>query len=197
MSYEKYYTGSDVFVYLVANDDSEIIYLDKLAGISINEQISAKPIYGLGDSEFGFVSQGNTVLYINLDVNFIHDMYIPNAIARVSNHKIRKAKPDPSNAGLLVQDDGLSFYNISSMSISQLTELRDRKSARSATSKLHSMPRNFKLTIAFNNATPMQQDNMASTIYIKDCVPLARGIESFIDADGQLIHRFSLIGKYV
>jgi hypothetical protein len=67
--YNQYYSAADCNVYISKGDNT--IALDKMAGIMISEELSSYPIYGLGNSYFGFTTRGNYVVNGLLDINFI------------------------------------------------------------------------------------------------------------------------------
>lgn len=216
MSYDNYYTGSDVFLYIQSKESYEQIYLDKLYGFSYQEMTTATPIYGLGDSEFGFISKGNTLMRFAIDVNMIHEKYMVQAINAATANKsgiplARYTVRSNIGASKLIETEAISRRNkldinaINKMSVAQLSAAYNSTSNNDAgmrsylgnpISKLHELPKNFSLKVIFNNSTPLEPDSRASSFEIFDCVTTGRESESYIDKDGQLIQRYNFYGKY-
>ena len=216
MSYDNYYTGSDVFVYLQTKDNSQQIYLDQLYGFAYQEMTTATPIYGLGDSEYGFISKGNTLLRFSIDVNMIHEKYMVQAINAATASKVGipltaySGQSTISAATLIkteavLRRESLTIDKINKLSVAQLsatynTPSNDNANLRSAIgkpiSKLHEIPKDFSVKVIFNNSTPLEPDSRTSSFDIVDCVATARELEAYIDKDGQIIQRFTFYGKY-
>lgn len=198
MKYDNYYSGSDAFVYLESKNNDSQVYLDKLYGIGYRDSISSMPIYGLGDSEFAFISKGNVILSFSLDVNVIHENYLTQAVHYAfGNIKAEAAKSNP------IQD--ISFSDLNKRSIQQLQKNADilvgetgkiLTSKRIHTALLHELPRYFTTRVVFNNSQPLHVDERSSGFLIIDCVVISKESETYIDKDGQMIQRYNFVGKY-
>ena len=198
MKYDNYYSGSDAFVYLESKNNDNQVYLDKLYGIGYRDSISSMPIYGLGNSEFAFVSKGNVILSFSLDVNVIHENYLTQAVHYAfGNIKAEASKSNP------IQD--IPFSDLSKRSIQQLQKNADilvgetgkiLTSKRIHTALLHELPRYFTTRVVFNNSQPLHVDERSSGFLIIDCVVISKESETYIDKDGQMIQRYNFVGKY-
>lgn len=198
MKYDNYYSGSDAFVYLESKNNDSQVYLDKLYGIGYRDSISSMPIYGLGDSEFAFISKGNVILSFSLDVNVIHENYLTQAVHYAfGNIKAEAAKSNP------IKD--ISFSDLSKRGVQQLQKNADilvgetgkiLTSKRIHTALLHELPRYFTTRVVFNNSQPLHVDERSSGFLIIDCVVISKESETYIDKDGQMIQRYNFVGKY-
>lgn len=198
MKYDNYYSGSDAFVYLESKNNDSQVYLDKLYGIGYRDSISSMPIYGLGDSEFAFISKGNVILSFSLDVNVIHENYLTQAVHYAfGNIKAEAAKSNP------IKD--ISFSDLSKRGVQQLQKNADilvgetgkiLTSKRIHTALLHELPRYFTTRVVFNNSQPLHVDEKSSGFLIIDCVVISKESETYIDKDGQMIQRYNFVGKY-
>ena len=198
MKYDNYYSGSDAFVYFESKNNDNQVYLDKLYGIGYRDSISSMPIYGLGDSEFAFISKGNVILSFSLDVNVIHENYLTQAIHYAfGNITSEGAKPYDKN--------DFSFAELNTRSIAQLQKnasiITDETgkiltSKRIHTALLHELPRYFTTRVVFNNSQPLHIDEKSSGFLIIDCVVISKESETYIDKDGQMIQRYNFVGKY-
>ena len=198
MKYDNYYSGSDAFVYLESKNNNSQVYLDKLYGIGYRDSISSMPIYGLGDSEFAFISKGNVILSFSLDVNVIHENYLTQAVHYAfGNIKAEAAKSNP------IKD--ISFSDLSKRGVQQLQKNADilvgetgkiLTSKRIHTALLHELPRYFTTRVVFNNSQPLHVDERSSGFLIIDCVVISKESETYIDKDGQMIQRYNFVGKY-
>lgn len=198
MKYDNYYSGSDAFVYFESKNNDNQVYLDKLYGIGYRDSISSMPIYGLGDSEFAFISKGNVILSFSLDVNVIHENYLTQAIHFAAGN-IRKEAAQP------IDLTSVSFDDLSTRSIGQLRRIeaiavnnngKILESKRIHTALLHELPRYFTTRVIFNNSQPLHVDEKSSGFLIIDCVVISKESETYIDKDGQMIQRYNFVGKY-
>jgi hypothetical protein len=163
-AFTQYYTSSDCSVFLEHPEGScAPILLDRLTAIGYNTELSSEPIFGLNNSLYGFMSQGNLYVQGQLILNFVH----PNYLSIVIDNALRDGKI-PSKIKLPV--DLTNFVDMSD------TELKDAKEAnkkardqRQYSTSLHKYPQNFNLRIVLNNSFLYTQD--------QDKVFLIRGIK--------------------
>lgn len=197
MKYDNYYTGSDVFLYFESKQNTNQVHLDKMYGFGYRDNISSMPIYGLGKSEFAFVSKGNVLCSFSIDINMLHENYLTQAIHFAAGN-IKNITPDISEAKI-------SFNDLNKRSIAQLNStngiISDNSGKILSTRRiypalLHELPRYFTTRIIFNNSKALQVDEHSSGFIIEDCVLLSREVDVGIDKDGQIINRYTFIGKY-
>ncbi len=198
MKYDNYYSGSDAFIYFESKNNDNQVYMDKLYGFGYRDSISSMPIYGLGNSEFAFVSRGNVILSFSIDVNVIHENYLTQAIHYAVGNitKVDAKKTDLTN---------FSFADLNRRSLSQLAKeelivseyTNDiLKSKKIYTPLLHKLPRYFTTRVIFNNSKHLHVDEKSSGFLIVDCVVISKESETYIDKDGQMIQRYNFVGKY-
>ena len=60
--YEQYFTSSDVTVIISSMDHKRQVEIDTAVGIGYNQNISAIPIYGLGNNLPQVFSMGNSIV---------------------------------------------------------------------------------------------------------------------------------------
>lgn len=198
MKYDNYYSGSDAFIYFESKNNDNQVYMDKLYGFGYRDSISSMPIYGLGNSEFAFVSRGNVILSFSIDVNVIHENYLTQAI-HYSAGNITKVNAQPTDF------KDFSFADLNRRSLSQLSQeaLIDSEytgallqSKKIHTPLLHKLPRGFTTRVIFNNSKHLHVDERSSGFLIIDCVVISKESETYIDKDGQMIQRYNFVGKY-
>lgn len=182
MSYVQYYSSSDVFIYMHNND--KVLHLDKANGIGYSEGLDSFPTYGIGDSEFAFINQGNVIVNGYIDVNLIHSDYINKAVNYIYsseefNNKVKR---------------GITLKDLREMSIRQMRTFATGES-ESNSSKLQNITRGFSLKIVFNNSTPLRPDIGPSNVSFYECVFLDNGMQVASEQDGQIVNRYRFVAK--
>lgn len=182
MSYTQYYSSSDVFIYLLGGD--KILHLDKANGIGVTESLDSFPTYGLGDSEFAFVNQGNVIVNGFIDVNLIHTDYLSKSVEYLfSDKKI----DNPAQRQLtLKQLRNMSAEELEKFALGTTT---------GNTRKLQNIKRGFTINVVFNNTTPLRPDISPSNISLYQCVMLDNGIQVASENDGQIVNRYRFVAK--
>ena len=181
--YTQYYSPADAFVYL-SKDGSNLLQLDKIAGIGINESLDSTPIYGLGDSEFGFISQGNVIANGFIDINVIHVDYLKKSIdyiLGISNDKNEDKKK-------------ITFASFKRMTASELSKLAYAENSN-ISGKINSIGRDIDISILLNNSNPLRPDIIPSRINLTNIVITGSSLNIISEQDGQIINRYFFIGK--
>ncbi len=183
MSYTQYYSSSDVFIYLLGG--GKTLHLDKANGIGFAESLDSFPTYGLGDSEFAFINQGNVIVNGYIDVNLIHTDYINKTIeylfsdTNIDNKAARK----------------LTLKDLRDMSVAELEAFAMGGSSLGKSRKLQGIKRGFTINVIFNNTTPLRPDISPSSIVFYECVMLDNGIQVASENDGQIVNRYRFAAK--
>lgn len=155
-------------------------------GIGVNESLDSIPVYGLGNSEFGFISQGNVIMNGFIDINIIHIDYLKRSIEFVygSNVDTKKEK----------QKEKITIAEFKQMSASDVTALAYAES-KNTSGKINSMYRDFDISIILNNSNPSRQDNTSSRLDLKNLVIIGSSLNIISEQDGQLVNRYFFMGK--
>ncbi len=200
--YNQYYSSADVTLYLSKNDN--MILIDKLNGVMLSEELSSMPVYGLGDSYFGFTTRGNYIINGLIDINFIHASYLVNAI------KSLNSTPSASKDNAVKQ-----LSDINSVSILSVEELNALKILAKSEKLQFSTQNNsfgqssvssdgiaylksgFDIIISFNSSTNLRQDSLASEIRIENCRIISSDITTSVNDDSQIVRRYRFIGQKI
>ncbi len=165
-AYEKYYTSSDCTVFIEhAEGLTEPVLLDKLATVGFKEDLNSQPVYGIGNSKFGFLSQGNLIINGVLQFNFVHPNYLYTTLKYLQD-------------GGKVVEEGISAETLESFAAKQSEELRANRAALKEALKKNNLkfglsildyPSNFNIRIVFNNGFLYDSDT--------DKVVLLKGVK--------------------
>lgn len=105
--YEQYYTSSDCSVFIESEQGSELILLDKLKSVGFSENLSSEPIYGIGNSKFGFISQGNILVNGALELNFIDPNYLYKTLQFINSSPVGVPVDDTLAGYTALSDEAL------------------------------------------------------------------------------------------
>lgn len=188
MSYQQYYTSSDVFVFLINPTSNKVIQLDQLSGIGWSEGLTSSPFYGLGQQVCGFINEGNLEVFGSLELNFTHDDYLRTALNYIM-----------PNAPSTYKEDS-DIQNSLNMSMQETQAVfNDVKRARAAKLKVSgilNLPEGFKIQVVFNNSNLYSNDtNKVFTIHGSKIVGQQMMVST--TTDGQIIHSFKFLAKEV
>jgi hypothetical protein len=192
--YNQYYSAADCTVYVSKNSGEQIL-LDKLAGIMISEELSSYPIYGLGNSYFGFTTRGNYVVNGLLDINFIHASYLTNAIKSLDINKVQIAQAAKAEKKLGSKKD---YFSMTADEIKGLkTQLNSFDKPIGTSEGIAYLKSGFDITIVFDNSSNLRDDVLSSFIVIKNCRIIASDITASVAEDQQIIRRYRFIGQII
>lgn len=188
--YQQYYTSSDCTVFVEdGQGKAQPVLLDKLRTVAFSERLTSEPVYGIGNSRYGFVSQGNLIINGVLEFNFSHPNYLAQTLAF-----IEKGGQETAD----FQED-LDFTALSLQSDEQLTQAKQklaRKIQRKYANSIHKYPQNFTLRIVLNNGFMYKED--------KDKVFLLRGVKILgnelpisTSSDDPLVQAYAFVAREV
>jgi len=117
--YTQFYTAADVTV-SIANRDiaSREVGLDLLTGIGYRHNITAMPVYGLGNQLPEFYSQGNSLVTGTLELSFKSGIYLTRALSAIGNYPDNFAKRNE-----LQSKDPSKMTNEEFRTLAQLTRI--------------------------------------------------------------------------
>lgn len=186
MYYTKYYSGSDVMVYVRGPYDQ--ILLDRCSGLGIQEVIATAPVYSLGNSEFEFSNTGNVLVSGSIELNYTDPGYLVSAI-----HKCfleNKPEKDPYNHGYTVRDE----VNTKNMKYKDIVDKKAKRSSAVLSTSLMSYPNNFGIVVVFNNSS-ITSSEPSKSVAIHGVRITNRSLSASTSDDGNVIERFGFIAK--
>ena len=191
--YNQYYSSADCYVYLIRGGQQ--IYLDKLNGIMIEEESTSYPVYGLGDSKFGFITQGNYIVSGYIDLNMCHTSYMTFAIQEVMKNSAIEELIKPERNIENVSEGELHYMSLEE--IKDLKLVRDYQANVVETSGMVTLPYGFNILVEFDNSNNIKNDGFASSIQIQDCKLIKSSIGTSVNDDSQVVRRYTFLGKEI
>ncbi len=195
--YNQYYSSADCTLSLFNKNGSEI-QIDKLNGVMFSEELTSYPIYGLGNSKFGFVTQGNYLVTGFMDINFIHAAYMTNAI-----NAINQAATEPKNTVVMnnISDAALSVDGAERIIDFSIEDLKTFKIQRDEKAKFlnkngivgQKLP--FSIKIRLDNSSNLRDDNLASVFTIEDVKIIGSEMATSVNDESQIVRRYKFIAR--
>ncbi len=192
--YNQYYSSADCYVYLESNNGR--IFLDRINGVMVQEELTSYPIYGIGANTFGFVTQGNYLATGFIDINFSHSTYLTYTIQQLMENKDLAAALNSQTGNI----DNVTEEDLSKMSIEDMLNLklvRDYGSKYAETDGILSLPSGWDIIIDIDNSNQMKVDGFASTIKISNCKITKSSVGTSVNDDSQIVRRYSFIAKEI
>jgi hypothetical protein len=192
--YNQYYSSADCIVSMLAKRTGNEIILDKLNGILLAEESTAYPIYGLGDSKLGFITQGNYLVNGFIDINFIHATYLSNVISKL-NQAPNKASKDQK-----VLDTLDSIEDLANLSIEDLVGLKLARDQQVTVGKKNGIMEQrlevpFNIKVVMDNSSVLRKDNLASEFIIEDVRILSSELATSVTDESQVVRRYKFIAR--
>jgi len=207
--YTNFYTSADTFLYIEPPSGpgrgDRPIWLDKLETIAFNETVSAAPIYGIGQPEFGFTNLGNVIVSGELSIRFIDEDYLLNAIkstlamtGRYDNTRIDSSMDIDELVGIHesgVNDQREGFFGSDAYHVRY--ERSNAEYIRSISeSRLLNLPYYFNFRLVFNNEN-QYHIGTNKTLVIKDVRILSSQIVSSVAATGPVNVKYNFLARMV
>lgn len=192
--YNQYYSSADCYVYLESINGR--IFLDRINGVMVQEELTSYPIYGIGTNTFGFVTQGNYLATGFIDINFSHSTYLTYTIQQLMENKDLEAALNSRTGNI----DNATEEDLSKMSIEDMLNLklvRDYNSKYAETDGILSLPSGWDIIIDIDNSNQMKVDGFASTIKISNCKITKSSVGTSVNDDSQIVRRYSFIAKEI
>lgn len=181
--YSRYYTSSDVTVYI--EGPRNIVMLDTLHTVGWKDNTTAGPIYGVGNSYFGFSNVGNVLVNGVLEINFTHDEYLKTILDYVNGN-------NPKYGNVDLRKD---FNNMSTQQLLEYKaeKLRENKSNNVSTGIL-TYPQ-FNIRVVFNNGS-LYHGDQNKEFYIRGCKIVSSTMHTGASSPGQVVQTFSFISNH-
>lgn len=190
-NYTKYYTSSNVAVYLESpaaaiSSKYPSVLLDTLNSIGWNESLTSAPTYQIGNQLFAFTNEGNVLVTGILELNFTHDDYLRHVISTVFDISVPTQEElinkflfgTPSEAA------GAANVNLSEASTQTLL------------SGIQSYSEGFNIRVVFNNGSHYHSDEDKSFL-IENVKIISASMNPSVSNSGQIIHAFQFIAQQV
>lgn len=185
--FTNYYTSSDTLVFIESGrsgSGSTPVLIDKLSHIRFQEGLTARPVYGIGNSIFGFTNIGNNIVTGEISIRFIHPDYILNAVRSALGQQA------PSERRPMTATE---FKTLPA------TEIEKRKAEEALSERLEgssilSIPFYFNLRVVFNNGNAFHED-VNKDILIQDVRLLGGGLSSSTAESGPVNRTYKFIAR--
>lgn len=153
--YEQYFTSSDVTVIISSMDHKRQVEIDTAVGIGYNQNISAIPIYGLGNNLPQVFSMGNSIVSGTLELSFKSTKYLQkvlNYVTGVSNEITKKLKDISEKDQSKLTKEDIQFYLANKDKVFRNTVVSDNASIAE-----YVVPVN--IILRYNNSNSFKTDN--------------------------------------
>lgn len=191
MTYNTYYTASDVQVYLSNSDSSRYIKIDTLIGITYNVNQTSTPIFDLGSRTARFFSSGNTVCNGYIMFAFTDEEYIKGCIDFVTTIN-RKVKAMSGT----YRSERYGVGNMSNADFIQKSLAQINPTENGDIISIGAVNDLFDLKIYLNNETLITSSD-TKMIVLKDCKLVSDAMEISSTGDSFLTQGYRIIFKDV
>ena len=178
--YTQFYTASDVTVSIVNRTTaSKEINLDLLTGKGYRHNVTAMPVYGLGNQLPEFYSQGNSLVTGTLELSFKSGIYLTRALSAIGNY--------PENIALrtsLLAKDPNKLTDAEFKTLVQLTRMNALTIPSEQSILPYSDPCNLIIRFDNNNELNKESSGYLSTIMLVDVrfIEFVQGVSTSGDA---------------
>lgn len=179
--YEQYFTSSDVTVIISSMDHKRQVEIDTAVGIGYNQNISAIPIYGLGNNLPQVFSMGNSIVSGTLELSFKSTKYLQkvlNYVTGVSNEITKKLKDISEKDKSKLTKEDIQFYLANKDKVFRNTVISDNASIAE-----YVVPVN--IILRYNNSNSFKTDNdkfltIVGTRFVSSSQGISSSMESLV-----------------
>lgn len=179
--YEQYFTSSDVTIIISSMDHKRQVEIDTAVGIGYNQNISAIPIYGLGNNLPQVFSMGNSIVSGTLELSFKSTKYLQkvlNYVTDVSNDITKRLKEISEKDQSKLTKEDIQFYLANKDKIFRTTVLSDNASIAE-----YVVPVN--IILRYNNSNSFKTDNdkfltIVGTRFVSSSQGISSSMESLV-----------------
>lgn len=187
--FTNYYTSADTLVFIEAGRvgaGSVPVLLDKLSHIRFQEGITGRPVYGIGNSIFGFTNIGNNIVSGEISLRFIHPDYMLNAVRSALGNPVVKTK------------ENLTLQQFAKLDPLEVEKIRAEEalSRRLEGSSLMNIPFYFNIRLVFNNGNAYHED-ISKSMIIQDVRLLGSGMSSSVAESGPVNRTYKFIARAI
>jgi len=177
--YEQYFTSSDVTITISSMDHKRQVEIDTAVGIGYNQNISAIPIYGLGNNQPQVFSMGNSIVSGTLELSFKSTKYLQkvlNYVTGVSNEITKRLKEISEKDQSKLTKEDIQFYLANKDKIFRTTVLSDNASIAE-----YVVPVNIILRYNISNSFKTDNDKFLTIVGTR-FVSSSQGISSSMES---------------
>lgn len=179
--YEQYFTSSDVTIIISSMDHKRQVEIDTAVGIGYNQNISAIPIYGLGNNLPQVFSMGNSIVSGTLELSFKSTKYLQkvlNYVTDVSNDITKRLKEISEKDQSKLTKEDIQFYLANKDKIFRTTVLSENASIAE-----YVVPVN--IILRYNNSNSFKTDNdkfltIVGTRFVSSSQGISSSMESLV-----------------
>ena len=179
--YEQYFTSSDVTIIISSMDHKRQVEIDTAVGIGYNQNISAIPIYGLGNNQPQVFSMGNSIVSGTLELSFKSTKYLQkvlNYVTDVSNDITKRLKEISEKDKSKLTKEDIQFYLANKDKIFRTTVLSENASIAE-----YVVPVN--IILRYNNSNSFKTDNdkfltIVGTRFVSSSQGISSSMESLV-----------------
>lgn len=179
--YEQYFTSSDVTIIISSIDHKRQVEIDTAVGIGYNQNISAIPIYGLGNNLPQVFSMGNSIVSGTLELSFKSTKYLQkvlNYVTDVSNEITKRLKEISEKDQSKLTKEDIQFYLANKDKIFRTTVLSENASIAE-----YVVPVN--IILRYNNSNSFKTDNdkfltIVGTRFVSSSQGISSSMESLV-----------------
>lgn len=179
--YEQYFTSSDVTIIISSMDHKRQVEIDTAVGIGYNQNISAIPIYGLGNNQPQVFSMGNSIVSGTLELSFKSTKYLQkvlNYVTDVSNDITKRLKEISEKDQSKLTKEDIQFYLANKDKIFRTTVLSENASIAE-----YVVPVN--IILRYNNSNSFKTDNdkfltIVGTRFVSSSQGISSSMESLV-----------------
>ncbi len=179
--YEQYFTSSDVTIIISSMDYKRQVEVDTAVGIGYNQNISAIPIYGLGNNLPQVFSMGNSIVSGTLELSFKSTKYLQkvlNYVTGVSNEITKKLKDISEKDKSKLTKEDIQFYLANKDKVFRNTVVSDNASIAE-----YVVPVN--IILRYNNSNSFKTDNdkfltIVGTRFVSSSQGISSSMESLV-----------------
>lgn len=188
--YDHYYSSSDAIIYLKYPPTNKTLILDKAVGVGYTHNMSAIPVYGLGNVEPLWFSRGNSLVQGSLDLAFKSDNYITAALNFLMDQDGQQAQLErlrekaKKNGNSLTREEASQLVSLSASGPQSL--------GANSLSLVLSL---FDIIIEFNNENATMAGTGTQTIKLEGVRFLGESLMSHSSDENSTVHRYTFLAK--
>jgi len=163
--YQRYYTSSDIQLWLTNSSNGTTVQIDTSLSISYSLQQTSSPIYSLGSRHVQFYSHGNTIGSGSLTIAFTDEEYLKACLDYIGGSYTEYSYQDPTGLyNTSVGAETASNFRSNKLNKASNKELRNLKNIQTTTKlsmsnrliSIGSIRPLFDIVMYINNETAIQ-----------------------------------------
>ena len=194
-SYSKFYTSSDVTVFIEQTENGGSIpqlHLDTTMTVGWQENLDSSQVYGIGDQFYGFISAGNLFVGGMIEINFTHENYMKYSIDAVMTDSV----PDKTDEQMTKSFFSVPIDLIEEARAENNALIKKRRTANLKSGGIQSYKQGWDLRIMMNNGNFTHND-APKQFLLKGCKIVSSSLNTSTSSEGQISQVFQFIAREV